>query len=84
MEIYLEQFNRFPYYEHLQTNYLLDTMHIEKNVKKTLWRIVDRSDKEKNVRICIDSQEVNHAFQNVIYSNRNGVQRNSIPWLFTE
>jgi hypothetical protein len=55
-------------------------MHIGKNVTKTLWRILDgRSEKEKLVKICTDIQEANHALQNVIYSNKNGVHRNSLP-----
>jgi len=73
MKSYTVQFNRLLYYEHLQIDHLFDTMHIGKNVTKTLCRILDgRSDKEKIVKICIDIQEANHAMQNVIYSNRNG------------
>ena len=36
MESYPKQFSRFPYYEHLQIAHLFDTMHIGKNVTKTL------------------------------------------------
>ena len=36
MKIYPIQFNRFPYYEHLQIAHLFDTMHIGKNVTETL------------------------------------------------
>jgi hypothetical protein len=83
MNSYYVQFNRFPYYEHLQIAHFFDAIHIGKNVKKTLWRIIDgRSDKEKIVKICTDIEEANHALQNLIYSNSNGHQ-NSIPWLFT-
>ena len=84
MKIYPIQFNWFPYYEHRKIAHLFDTMHIGKNVTKTLWRIVyERSDKEKLVKICTDIQEANHALQNVIYSNSYG-HRNNLPWLFTE
>ena len=37
MKSYLKQFSRFPYYEHLQTDHMFDTMHIGKNVIETLW-----------------------------------------------
>jgi hypothetical protein len=85
MKSYPIQFSRFPYYEHLQIAHLFDTMHIGKNVTKTLWRIIDgRSDKEKIVKFCTDIQEANNVLQNMIYSNSNGVHRNSFPWLFTE
>ena len=84
MKSYSIQFSRFPYYENLQIVHLFDTMHIRKNVTKTLWRILyGRSDKEKNDKICSDIQEANHAMKNVIYSNRNGYQ-NILPWLFRE
>ena len=33
---YPKQFNRFPYYEHLQNAHMFDTIHIEKNVTETL------------------------------------------------
>jgi len=51
-----------------------------------LWRILDgRHDKEKNSKICSDIQEANHAMLNIIDLNRtNGVDRNSLPWLFKE
>jgi hypothetical protein len=85
MKIYPIQFNRFLYYEHLKIAHLFDIMHIEKNVTKKLWRIVDgKSDKEKIVKICTDIQEANHALQNVIYSNINRAPRNNIPWFFTK
>jgi hypothetical protein len=38
---YPVQFNRFPYYEHLQKSRLFDTMHFRKNVIETLWIIFD-------------------------------------------
>ena len=57
MKIYRKQFSRFPY-EHLRIAHMFDTMHIEKNVAETLWRILDgRSEKEKNFKICNDIQE---------------------------
>ena len=37
MKSYPIQFNRLPYYEHLQIAHFFDTMHIGKNVTKTLW-----------------------------------------------
>jgi hypothetical protein len=51
-----------------------------------LWRILDgRHDKEIFSKICSDIQEVNHAMLNIIDLNRtNGVDRNSLPWLFKE
>jgi hypothetical protein len=53
---------RFPYYEELKIDHLFDTIHIGKNVTKTLWRIIyGRRDKEKIVKICTDIQEANHA-----------------------
>ena len=61
MKCYPAQFMSFPYYEELKTVHLFDTMHIEKNVTETLWRIIDgRRDKEKIVKICTDIQEANH------------------------
>ena len=58
MKIYPIQFNRLPYYEHLQIAHLFDTMHIKKNVAGTLWRILDgSSEKEKIVKIYNDIQE---------------------------
>ena len=82
-----KQFSRFPYYENLQIAHMFDTMHIRKNVAKTLWRILDgRSDKEKIVKICNDIQEANHAMKDVIQLHRNKVQINinSLPWLLTK
>ena len=38
MKSYPIQFNRLPYYEHLQIAHLFDTMHIGKNVTETLLR----------------------------------------------
>ena len=84
MKSYPKQFSRFPYYEHLQIVHPFDTMHIEKNVVETLWRILDlRSDKEKFVKICDDIQEANHAMKDVIQLYRNEYQNNinSLPWL---
>ena len=67
MKSYPFQFNRLPYYEHLQIVHLFDTMHIIKSVADTLWRILDgRSDNEKNVKIYNDIQESNHAMKDVI------------------
>jgi hypothetical protein len=41
-------------------------MHIKKNARETLWRIVDgRSGKEKIVKICTDIPEANHALKNL-------------------
>ena len=61
-------------------------MHIRKNVSETLWRILDgRSDKEKNVKICNDIKESNHAMQSVIHSNSDGDQIiSTLPWLLVE
>jgi len=47
----------------------------------------ERSDKEKNVKICVDIQEANHAMKYIIeYLNNDGDQINirSLPWLLTE
>jgi hypothetical protein len=51
-----------------------------------LWRILHgRRDKEKIPKICSDIQEDNHAMLNIIdLNNTNGVNRNSLPWLFRE
>jgi len=88
MKSYPKQFSRLPYYEQLQIVHLFDTMHIGKNVAETLWRILDgRRDKEKNVKICNDIQEANHAMKDVIeYLDNDGDQINisSLPWLLTE
>ena len=68
MKSYPVQFSRLPYYDHPEIVHLFDTMHIEKNVIETLWRILDgRSDKEKIVKICNDIKEANHAMQSVIH-----------------
>jgi hypothetical protein len=81
---YPTQFMRLPYYKDLKMVHLFDTMHIEKNVTKTLWRIIDgRRYKEKNVKNCNDIREANHAMQSVIRSNNDGDQ-NNLPWLLTE
>jgi hypothetical protein len=41
--------------------------------------------KKKFLKICGDIQEANHAMLNIIDLNRtNGVDRNSLPWLFKE
>ena len=83
MKSYPTQFMRFPYYEDRNISHLFDTMHIGKNVTKTLWRIIDgRRDKEKIVKICTDIQEVNHPMQSVIQSNSDGYQ-NNLLWLLT-
>ncbi len=78
MKTYLMQFNRFPYYEHLKIVHLFDTMHIGKNIKKLLWRILyGRNDKEIIINICSDIQEANHAFKSVIInSNGDGREQN--------
>jgi len=77
MKSYLEQFSRLPYNEHLEIVHLFDTMHIEKNVTETLWRILDgRRDKEKIVKICNDIKEANHVMQSVIRSNSDGDAQN--------
>ena len=81
-----KQFSMLPYYEHLEIVHLFDTMHIEKNISETLWKILDgRRDKEKIVKICNDI-EVSHAMQNVIHSNSDGDTQNTsaLPWLLTE
>ena len=84
MKCYPTQFMRFPYYEKIRIAHLFDTMYIMKNVTETLWRIIDgRRDKEKNVKICNDIQEANHAMQSVIRSNNDGDQ-NNLPWLLTK
>jgi hypothetical protein len=79
---------RFPYYEEIKIAHLFDTMHIRKNVTKTLWRIIDgRRDKDKIVKICIDIQEANLAMRSVIrYSNRSDgvLDQNNLPWLLIE
>ena len=88
MKSYPKQFSRFPYYEHLLVVHLFDTMHIGKNVAKTLWRILDeRSDKEKIVKICNDIHESNHAMKDIIeHLNNDGDKINirSLPWLLTK
>ena len=53
MKIYPIQFNGLPYYENLQIDHIFDTLHIEKNVTETLWRLFElRSEKEKNVKFA--------------------------------
>jgi hypothetical protein len=86
MKSFPKQFSRFPYYEQLEITHLFDTMHIGKNVKEMLWRILAGwCEKEKNSKICSDIQEANHAMLNIIDLNRtNGFDRNSLPWLFKE
>ena len=62
-------------------------MHIGKNVTKTLWRLLEiRREKDKIVKACKDIQEGNHAMKDVIrfYSDRDQININSIPWMFTE
>ena len=81
------QFSRFPYYKHLQIVHLFDTIHIEKNITKLLWQILDgRTDKERIGKICSDIHEANHALQSVIInSNGDGRQPNiSLPWCLME
>ena len=87
MKSYPIQFNRFPYYEHLQIAHLFDTMHIGKNVTETLWWLLElRREKDKIVKACKEIQERNHAMKYVIqfHTNREHVNINSIPWMFTE
>ena len=73
MKIYLEKFNRLAYYQHLEIVHLFDTMHIENNVKETLWKILDgRRDKDKIFKIRNDIMEANHKMQSVIHSNSSG------------
>ena len=70
MKSYPIQFNRFPYYDHLQIAHLFDTMHIEKNVTEMIWHTLDgRLNKDKIGKICSDIAEDNHALQSVIISN---------------
>ena len=87
MKSYPKQLITFSYYEHLKIAHMFDTMHIRNNVTETLWRILDiRRDKEKNVKICNDIKESNHAIKYVIQLHRNGYQINinALPWLLTE
>ena len=66
---------------------MFDTMHIIKNVARTLWRILDgRSEKEKIVKISKDIQEGNHAMKYIIqfHSNRDQINIKSLPWMLTE
>ena len=67
--------------------HLFDTMHIGKNVTKTLWKIMDgRHDKEKLAKICSDIHDSNHAMKNIIESNNNGdlINASALPWLLME
>jgi hypothetical protein len=76
------QFSRLSYYEHLQIVHWFDTIHIEKNITKLLWRLLDgRTDKERIGNICCDIREANHTLQSVIInSNGDGPQQNtSLP-----
>ena len=87
MKCYPIQFSSCPYNEHLQISHLFDTMHIGKNVREMIWRILDgRTDKDKIGKICSDIAEANHALQSVINSNVGEEYRNviSIPWLLKE
>ena len=88
MKSYPIQFSRLPYYEHLQIAHFFDTMHIGKNVTETLCRLLElRREKDKVVKVCKDIQESNHAMKDVIqlfHTNREQVNINSIPWMFTE
>ena len=81
------QFNRFPYYEHLQIVHMFDTMHIGKNITELLWRILDgRTNKERIGKICCDIWEANHTLQSVIInSNGDGHEQNTnLPWLLMD
>ena len=87
MKSYPIQFSRFPYNDHLQISHLFDKMDIGNNVTETLWRILEiRSKKDKIVKACKDIQQGNHAMKDVIqfHSNRDQININSIPWMFTE
>ena len=86
MKSYPIQFSRLPYYEHLQIAHLFDTMHIGKNVTETLWQLLELREKDKVVKVCKDIQESNHAMKDVIqfHSNRDQININSIPWMFTK
>ena len=63
-------------------------MHIEKNVTKTLWQLLElrRDNKKKIVKFCKDIQEGNHAMKDVIqfHSNRDQINLNSLPWMLTK
>ena len=62
-------------------------MHIGKNVIETLRRILElRIKKDKIVKVCKYIQEGTHAMEDVIqfHSNRDQININSIPWMFTE
>ena len=43
-------------------------------------------EKDKIVKYCTDIQEGNHAMKDIIqfHSNRDQININSIPWMFTE
>ena len=53
-------------------------MHIEKNITKMLWHILDgRTNKERIGKICSDIHDANHALQSVIInSNGDGREHN--------
>ena len=58
------QSSRLMYYEYLPIMHLFNAMHIGKNVRETLWKILDgRHDKEKLVKIFNDIDESNHALK---------------------
>ena len=62
-----------PSFHHPPCINLFDTMHIGKNVIKTLWKILDgRRDKEKLAKIFRDIHDSNHAMKNIVESNSNG------------
>ena len=68
MRCYPTQLMKFPSYEEIKIDLLFDTMHIRKNVTKTLWKMIDgKRDKEKKFKICFDIQESNHVMQGVIW-----------------
>ena len=65
---------------------MFDTIHIRKNVSRTLRRILDlRSNKEEIVKICNDIPEANHAMKDAIqlHSNRDKININLLPWFLT-
>ena len=78
---------RLPDYDDLKIAHLFDTMHITKNVTKTLWKIIDGAhDRDKIEKNCVDIERLNHAMKSVIGRSikYGGLNYNNIPWLLTE
>ena len=74
------------YYEQISIEHLFDPMHIGKNLKETLRKILEgRCDKDKIVKICSDIEESNHAMKNGIRSNNNGdqIDTSALSWLLS-